>query len=173
MRIHAPCVVALTWTLADAQGQEIDELSEPVEFLFGGDDLLAAVEDAIADQEAGFRARIQLEPAQAFGEYDPQLVCFEARTLFPPDLEAGMQFEGLPAGALSAGMPADRIYTVTEIYPEHIVLDANHPLAGIALRLDLTVRAVREASSDEREAGSVGEPALRVLAGASGSDRLH
>ena len=53
-RSRAPCVVSLTWRLADAQGEEIDELTEPVEFFFGGDDLLAKVEEALAGQEAGF-----------------------------------------------------------------------------------------------------------------------
>ena len=56
-------------------------------------------------------------------------------------------------------MPEDAIYTVTEVYPDHVVLDGNHPLAGIALRLALTVRDVREASEEEIEAGSVGSSA--------------
>ena len=50
-----------------------------------------------------------------------------------------------------------RIYTVTEVYPEHVVLDGNHPLAGIALRLDVKVRDVREATEAEIEAGSVSD----------------
>ena len=60
MEIAAPCVVSLTWRLADAQGAEIDELSEPLEFFFGGDDLLAKVEEALAGQEAGFATTIQI-----------------------------------------------------------------------------------------------------------------
>ena len=68
-----------------------------------------------------------------------------------------MQFEGLPEGAVTPDMPADAIYTVTEVYPSHVVLDANHPLAGIALRLQLKVHDVREASDEEIEARSVGE----------------
>jgi len=52
---------------------------------------------------------------------------------------------------------------VTEVYPSHVVLDGNHPLAGMALRLHVKVRDVREASADEVEAGSVGSSALTVL----------
>ena len=71
-----------------------------------------------------------------------------------------MQFEGPPPGAVDAPTcPSDAIYTVTEVYPDHVVLDGNHPLAGIALRLALVVRDVREATEDEIEAGSVGSPA--------------
>jgi FKBP-type peptidyl-prolyl cis-trans isomerase SlyD len=156
MLIHKPCVVSLTWKLADAQGAPIDELAEPVEFFFGGDDLLPKVEEALDGQAIGFEAHLHLEPEHAFGDYDADLVCFENRDLFPPELEAGMRLEGLPDGAATPDMPADAIYTVTEVYPSHVVLDGNHPLAGLALRLHVQVRDVREASELEVGAGSVG-----------------
>ncbi len=156
MRIQAPCVVSLSWKLNDAQNRPIDELPEPVEFLFGGDDLLPLVEQALAGHAAGDELQLQLEPEHAFGDYRPELVCFEERKLFAEPLEAGMAFEGLPAGCATPGMPADVIYVVTEVYPTHVVLDGNHPLAGMALRLELQVLAVREARDDEIEARSVG-----------------
>jgi FKBP-type peptidyl-prolyl cis-trans isomerase SlyD len=163
MRIRKPCVVSLTWQLADAQGAAIDELAEPVEFFFGGDDLLPKVEEALDGQEIGFEAHLHLEPEHAFGEYHSELVCFEDRKLFPAETEPGMRFEGLPEGAVTPDMPDEAIYTVTEVYPSHVVLDGNHPLAGIALRLHLKVRNVREASDDEIEAGSVGSNVLEAL----------
>jgi FKBP-type peptidyl-prolyl cis-trans isomerase SlyD len=163
MLIQAPCVVSLTWTLSDAQGQAIDELKEPVEFFFGGDDLLPKVEEALAGQEAGHEAFLQLEPEHAFGDYNPDLVCYEERSVFPEQVDPGMQFEGLPEGSSTPDMPQDVIYTVTEVYPSHVVLDGNHPLAGIALRLQMQVRDVREATEEEIEAGSVGEAGLTVL----------
>jgi len=173
MLITKPCVVSLTWRLDDAQGQTIDELAEPLEFFFGGDDLLAKVEEALEGQESGFETRLHLEPEHAFGDYDPQLVCFEERSLFPEGIEQGMQFDGLPEGSATVGMPPDAIYTITEIYPSHVVLDGNHPLAGMALNLHLKVRDVREASEEEIEAGSVGSSAISVLATNPGGERLH
>jgi FKBP-type peptidyl-prolyl cis-trans isomerase SlyD len=173
MLIAPPCVVALTWTLTDAQNRAIDALEQPTEFFFGGQDLLQGIEDAIAGQGEGFATQIQLEPEQAFGDYRPELVCFEPRALFPAELQVGMAFEGLPAGATTQGMPADAIYFVTEVYPEHVVLDANHPLAGMALRVSLVVRGVRQASDDEIEAGSVGASAIGVLAGPPRGEPLH
>lgn len=157
MLIQAPCVVSLTWTLHDAQNQPLDALSEPVEFFYGGDDLLPKIEEVLAGQEAGFEAAVHLEPEHAFGDYHAELVCFEARELFPESVEPGMQFEGLPEGAQTPDMPADAIYTVTEVYPSHVVLDGNHALAGIALNLALKVVAVRAATADEAEARSVAE----------------
>jgi FKBP-type peptidyl-prolyl cis-trans isomerase SlyD len=162
MVIAKPCVVMLTWTLADAQGEPLDELAEPTEFLFGGQDLLPRLEEALDGREPGAELDVYLEPEHAFGDYDPDLVCFESRTLFPEGTEPGMRFEGLPPGAVTSGMPDDVIYTVTEVYPEHVVLDGNHPLAGIALRLHVKVLAVREATDEEAQAGSLGEQLLSV-----------
>lgn len=173
MIITRPCVVTLTWTLTDAQGRPIDELKEPTEFYFGGQDLLPKVEEALEGQETGHEAHLHLEPEHAFGDYDAALVCYEARELFPDQLEPGMQFEGLPPGATTAGMPAEAIYTVTEVYPSHVVLDANHPLAGIALRIQLKVVAIREATADEVEAGSVGASPVSLADPGSPDDTLH
>jgi FKBP-type peptidyl-prolyl cis-trans isomerase SlyD len=173
MNITAPCVVTLVWRLEDTQGHLIDELKDPVEFFVGGDDLLEKVEELIIGQAAGFESKIHLEPEHAFGDYDPDLVFFEERSIFPEQVDLGMQFDGMPEGATTKGMPEDAIYTVTEVYPTHVVLDGNHPLAGIALRLDLKVLDVREATEEEIEAGSVGQPAFSVMNAPPPGSQLH
>ena len=173
MNITAPCVVSLTWLLSDAQNAPIDELSEPTEFFYGGDDLLAKVEEALADQAEGFEAHLHLEPENAFGDYRSELVCFEERALFPEVVEVGMQFEGLPDGAVTPDMPADTVYTVTEVYPSHVVLDGNHPLAGLAIRMHITVRGVRAASAEELEARSVSDAGASLLQVLPPKDRSH
>lgn len=174
MEITPQCVVALTWTLKDTLGEDLDVLSDPVEFLVGGNDLLAKVEEALQGHAPGDTLHLHLEPEDAFGDFDEELIFLEPRALFPDVLEEGMGFEGtaLPAG-LSAGIPRDRLYTVTEIYPEHVVLDGNHPLAGIALRLSLTVNDVREATEDEIGAGTAGTGFFKVQLSSPGSDTLH
>lgn len=173
MHITVPCVVTLTWRLNDTLGDLIDDLPEPVEFFFGGDDLLTAVEEALTDQESGFAIVLHLEPHQAFGDYQAELVFFEDRSLFPEHTEVGMQFDGVPEGAKTPDLPQDAIYTVTEVYPTHVVLDGNHPLAGIALRLDLKVIDVRAATAEEIEAGSVGEPSFSVMNTAPANATRH
>ena len=74
-----------------------------------------------------------------------------------------MTIEGaaLPS-ACNQDAPKDILYTVTEVYPEHIVLDGNHPLAGIALRLTIKVEAVREATEAELGRGSAGTGFFRI-----------
>jgi FKBP-type peptidyl-prolyl cis-trans isomerase SlyD len=163
MQIESPCVVSLTWTLSDGQDRPIDELSEPVEFFYGGDDLLPKVEEALAGHVAGDEVHLHLEPEHAFGDYKASLVCFEDRLLFPQDLEPGMAFEGLPPGAKTPDMPQDVIYVVTEVYPSHVVLDGNHPLAGMSLRLHAKVRDVRVATQEEAEARTLNSSGMTVL----------
>jgi FKBP-type peptidyl-prolyl cis-trans isomerase SlyD len=67
-----------------------------------------------------------------------------------------MQFEGVPSDEDEsdddeAGEPI--IYIVTDIADEAVVLDGNHPYAGIALQFNCTVRGVRAATAGEIEQG--------------------
>ncbi|MBB6560434.1 FKBP-type peptidyl-prolyl cis-trans isomerase SlyD [Acidovorax soli] len=174
MEITEQCVVALTWILKDTLGEELDVLDEPVEFLVGGDDLLPRIEEALQGHSAGASLALHLEPEDAFGDFNDQLLFLEPRSLFPPEIEEGMTFDGaaLPAG-VNPDAPRDALYTVAEIYPEHVVLDGNHPLAGIALRLQLKVQAVREATEDEIGRGTAGTGFFRIQPQAPGNDLLH
>ena len=161
MEITPQCVVALTWTLKDTLGEVLDELKDPVEFVVGGTDLLPKIEEALQGHAKGDKLDLHLEPEEAFGDYDENLVFLESRDIFPDLLEEGMTFEGLPPGAKHEA-PRDVVYIVTEIYPEHVVLDGNHPLAGIAIRLNLKVEAVREAVEEEIGRGSTGTGFFKV-----------
>ena len=174
MKITPQCVVSLTWTLKDTLGEVLDELDEPIEFLLGGQDLLTKIEEHLQGHEPGEALAFQLEPVQAFGEYDENLVFLEQRALFPSQLEEGMTFDGatLPVG-VSPDTPKDNIYTITEIYPEHVVLDGNHPLAGIALRLSLNIESVREASETEIGRGTLGTGFFRLEPLNANGSTLH
>ena len=174
MKITSQCVVGLKWTLKDTLGEELDKLDEPVEFLLGGKDLLASIEEALIDHMVGDTLELHLEPENAFGDYDESLVFLEALSIFPAELEEGMTFDGaaMPPGAVSQ-MPPDHIYTVTDIYPEHVVLDGNHPLGGIALRLTLKVESVRAATEQEIGKGSLGTGFFRLEAPNPGNGTLH
>ena len=166
MDIKEQCVVALTWTLKDTLGETLDELQEPVEFLLGGQDLLPKIEAALQGHTVGDKVDLHLEPEDAFGDFDDQLLFLEPRTLFPKDIEEGLTIEGsaLPAGC-NPDAPRNALYTIAEIYPEHVVLDGNHPLSGIAIRLHLKVEAVREATEEEVGRGTCGTGFFRIEVG--------
>lgn len=161
MKVNQQCVVALTWELKDTLGDELDTCEDPVEFLVGGRDLLNAIEEALQDMEAGQSKRLQLEPEHAFGDFNEQLIFVEERSHFPENVEEGMLFQGLPEQCTSQA-PAHLLYHITDVFPQHVVLDGNHPLAGIALRLTLTVHAVREATLDEVGKGTLGTSFFQV-----------
>jgi FKBP-type peptidyl-prolyl cis-trans isomerase SlyD len=169
MKITEQCVVALTWTLKDTLGEELDVLDEPVEFLVGGSDLLDSLDKALQGHVAGDTLELQIEPQDAFGDYDDRLLFLEPRHLFPEQLEDGMGFEGLPKGCNPAA-PRDRLYFVSDIYPDHVVMDGNHPLAGIALRIRLKVHAVREALAEEVGRGTLGTGFFRTQLDAGDTD---
>jgi FKBP-type peptidyl-prolyl cis-trans isomerase SlyD len=158
--------------LQDTLGEELDLLDEPVEFLVGGEDLFAKIENALQGHKAGDQLALQLEPEEAFGDYNETLVFLEPRALFPAELEEGMTVEGtaLPEGCNEAARQTI-LYTVTEIYPDHVVLDGNHPLAGIALRLKLRIESVREATEEEIGRGTCGTGFFRVEIGEHGSSQ--
>ncbi|WP_372658540.1 peptidylprolyl isomerase [Hydrogenophaga sp.] len=165
MKITEQCVVGLSWTLKDTLGEELDVLDEPIEFLLGGSDLLAKIEEALQGHEPGDQLELHLEPIDAFGDYDDRLLFLEPRALFPDQLDEGMGFEGLPEGC-SPNAPKDRLFFVSDIYPDHVVLDGNHPLAGMALRIQLKVHTVREAEAHEVGSGTMGTGFFRMQVGA-------
>ncbi|CAG9267423.1 FKBP-type peptidyl-prolyl cis-trans isomerase [Paraburkholderia unamae] len=150
MKIAKDTVVSVAYKLSDAQGNLIEESDEPMVYLHGGyDGTFPKIEEVLDGQEPGFETQIQLEPQDAFGEYDPDLVKIEPRNRFPEPLEVGMQFEGTPE---EGDEDLDTlIYTVTDVAEDKVVLDGNHPLAGMALRFALTVKEVRVATEDEIE----------------------
>lgn len=158
MNITKDTVVTLHYKLSDAQGNLIEESSEPMVYLHGGyDNTLPKIEQALDGKAAGAQVAVQVEPADGFGEYDAELVKVEPRNLFPEDLQVGMQFEGAPDGDQS-GHSHSHIFTVTDIEDGKVVLDGNHPLAGMALRFELNVVEVRKAADEEIAHGHVHGP---------------
>ncbi len=139
-------VVTLNYDLADSDGQPI-ESNATLAYLHGGyDGIFPKVEAGLAGKAVGSEFSVSLEPEDAFGDYDESLIRLEPVSVFPPNLEVGMQFEGLPPGE-----DDDRwiIYTVTDIADGQAVVDGNHPLAGERLLFKCKVAEVRAALPEE------------------------
>jgi FKBP-type peptidyl-prolyl cis-trans isomerase SlyD len=156
MKIEKNTVVSLRYKLTDAQNNIIEEPDSPMVYLHGGyEGTFPKIETLLDGQNLGYEASIQLEPSEAFGEYDPELLKIEPRARFPEPLEIGMQFEGVPDAEEEDD--ADEvdddplIYTVTDVADSQVVLDGNHPLAGMALRFWVQVEDIRAATDQEIE----------------------
>jgi FKBP-type peptidyl-prolyl cis-trans isomerase SlyD len=148
MKIAKNTVVTVNYKLSDAQNNLIEDGSQPMVYLHGGyENTLPKIEEELDGKEVGYSSTIQIEPDDAFGDYDPALVKVEPRNRLPEPLEVGMQFEGMPDS--TEGDEEAMIFTVTDIADDKVVLDGNHPLAGMALRFELSVIDVRAATEEE------------------------
>ncbi|SDA11201.1 FKBP-type peptidyl prolyl cis-trans isomerase /Apo-metallochaperone SlyD [Nitrosospira sp. Nsp18] len=151
MRIEKDSVVSLNYKLSDLTGKIMEEPDAPISYLHGGyDGIFPMVEEELHSKEVGYSCSVLMEPENTFGEYDSDLVRVEPRDLFPDNVTVGMQFEGGEEGSDDAF-----IYTVTDIAEDKVVVDGNHPFAGVTLRFDCTVTAVRPATSEELAHGHV------------------
>jgi FKBP-type peptidyl-prolyl cis-trans isomerase SlyD len=154
MQVAKDTVVALSYELFDVDGNLIEKTDAPIEYLHGGyDGIFPVVEQALDGKSAGESCRVRLEPDDAFGEYDAELVHVEPRDKFPNNVGVGMQFEGR-----SGTTDEMLIYTVTDIAEDKVVVDGNHPLAGQTLDFACTVSAVRSATDEEVRHGHVHGP---------------
>ncbi|MDQ5879484.1 MAG: FKBP-type peptidyl-prolyl cis-trans isomerase SlyD [Pseudomonadota bacterium] len=146
-------VVTLDYNVTDSDGELVDAGKEPLIYLHGGyDDIFPKIEEAVQGKAIGESIKVKLQPDEAFGEYDEELVQIESRDSLPKELQVGMQFEGAPEGADDEEFI---IYRVTDIAEDKVVLDGNHPLAGMSLIFTCTVTAVRPASAEEITHGHV------------------
>jgi FKBP-type peptidyl-prolyl cis-trans isomerase SlyD len=153
LQVARNTVITLDYHVTDPDGEVVDEGRDPLVYLHGGyEDIFPKIEEALQGKAVGESVQVKLQPDEAFGEYDPELVQIEPRKDFPKELQVGMQFEGGPEDGNDDDFV---IYRVTEIEGDKVVLDGNHPLAGSALVFTCTVTAIRPASAEEVEHGHV------------------
>ena len=145
MQITRDTIVSIEYELFDTVGELIEKSRSPIYYLHGGyGGMFPLVEESLAGKAEGESVEVQLEPDEAFGDYDEELVRLEPRDRFPAELAVGMQFEGR-----AEGKEDPRIFTVTDITEEKVVVDGNHPLAGRSLVFACTVASVRPATPEE------------------------
>lgn len=153
MKIGKDTVVTLTYQLTTLSGELLEEatLESPAVYLHGGyDGIFPKVEASLEGKGAGDELDVVLEPDDAFGEYDAELVRVEPAHLFPQEVQIGMQLEGA-----SEDGEHTMLYTVTDVAEGQVVVDGNHPLSGQSLRLQCRVQDIRAALPEEVEHGHV------------------
>ncbi len=150
MQISRNHVVTLRYQVTDRDGQVVDAGAQPLVYLHGGyGGLFDALEVALQGKAVGELFKVELTADQAFGEYDEALVSVEPRDAFPPDIEIGTQVE------MDDESGDDLLYTVTAIDGDKVVIDGNHPLAGMDLVFVGAVVDIRKASAKEIARGEV------------------
>ena len=141
-------IVTFHYTLRDASGDIIDASlgGEPVTYMEGAGQIIDGLEEHLRGLAAGTKTIATVPAAKAYGERNPSLLHKVKRSLLPVDGEVkpGDQFRTSPD-------PMAPVVTVAAIEGDEVILDANHPLAGVDLTFHVEILAVREATADELE----------------------
>lgn len=155
-------VVTFHYTLSDPSGRMLDTSAggAPITYLEGAGQIIDGLDEQLRTVSAGAKTRVQVPAAKAYGEHDPGQVQRVKRTLLPVEgeLKAGDTFQ---AGE-------DRhapVVRVVAIEGADVLLDANHPLAGVDLTFDVEIAAVRLATEEELRHGHAHGP--------DGSEHCH
>lgn len=156
MQISENKVVSIDYTLKNHEGQVLDSSSErgPLAYLQGHQNIISGLETALQGKSAGESVQVTIPPSDAYGERDESLSQAVPRQMFQDadKVQVGMQFQ------TSSEQGGSQIVTVTDVDPEHVTVDANHPLAGETLTFDVTVVDVREPTQEEMDHGHVHGP---------------
>ena len=155
MEVSENTVVAFDYVLKDDQGKLLDssEGREPLAYLHGSGGILPGLEQELTGKKVGDDLEVSLDAENAYGERNESLQQEVPRDQFGgiEDLEVGMQFRvDSNAGPM--------VVTVVDIADSKVVVDGNHPLAGVNLNFAVTVRDVREATEEEIAHGHVHGP---------------
>lgn len=152
MNIGDNCVVSIHYTLTDDEGDELDSSigQDPFSYLHGTRSIIPGLERALTGREEGEALQVTIEPRDAYGEIDPELIQKVPREAFAgiEDLQEGMQFQ-TGEGSRTLNI------TVREVGDNEVTIDANHPLAGRVLHFDLRIEAVRKADDEEIAHGHI------------------
>jgi FKBP-type peptidyl-prolyl cis-trans isomerase SlyD len=150
MQAKSGAVVSLTYTLTDDDGIIIDSnVGHPaLVYLHGHENIIPGLEKGLEGASKGDKLTVDVPPAEAYGELDPERIFELSKEDFPEELplEEGMQFVAETASGEMA-------ITITEVRESTVICDANHPLAGLTLHFAVEILDVREATAEELEAG--------------------
>ncbi|EMO65033.1 FKBP-type peptidyl-prolyl cis-trans isomerase [Leptospira borgpetersenii] len=143
-------VITFHYILHDTEGNLIDssEGKAPLSYLEGVGHIISGLEEEMKKMETGEKRKINVSAENAYGIKDPDLIFDVPRSQFPPneDLQIGMMFQ--------TDEP-DKVFTITELQEESVIVDGNHPLAGVNLIFDVELTGIREATEEEISHGHV------------------
>jgi len=156
MRVEKNKVVSIHYKLTDPRGQVLDSSQgrEPMAYLHGVGQIIPGLEKALDGRQVGEKLTVTVEPAEAYGAHDEQMVRTVMRSKFGRDarIEVGMQFQAQSPGG------GQGVVRVVGVEGDVITVDGNHPLAGVPLTFEVSIEAVRDATQEELEHGHAHGP---------------
>ncbi len=155
MQIGDQKVVTLHYTLTDNDGRVIDKSEDgSFAYLHGASNIIPGLEDALTGKSAGEEMSVSVSPEQAYGLRDESMLQQVPKNMFEDasQIAVGTQFHAQGPNGETL------VVTVMEVEDEHVVVDGNHPLAGVELNFDVKIIDVRDASEEEVQHGHVHGP---------------
>ena len=154
--IEQNSVVAMHYVLTDESGTVIDESpkGEPLYYLHGHQNIVPGLEKELSGLKQGDKKKVVVSPEEGYGVREDEMTLTVPRSELPDDLT--------PEVGMTLGMESQDGHTmpvtVTEVFDDRVVLDANHELAGVTLHFDVTIDSVRPATAEELSHGHVHGP---------------
>ncbi|MBD1550851.1 FKBP-type peptidyl-prolyl cis-trans isomerase [Pseudomonas typographi] len=153
MPIAANKAVSIDYTLTNDAGEVIDSSAggAPLAYLHGAGNIIPGLEKALEGKQADDELNVTIEPEDAYGDFQPELVSTLSRSMFEgvDELEVGMQFHAsAPDGQM-------QIVTIRDLDGDDVTVDGNHPLAGQRLNFEVKVVSVRDATQEEIAHGHI------------------
>jgi len=143
-------VVTIHYTLRDPQARLLDtsEGGEPISYLEGSGQIIEGLEEQLRGAVVGLKQRVAVPAAKAYGLRDESQVQRVPRSALPVEgeLRVGDRFQ-------TGEDQFAPVVMVVKIEGDEVLLDANHPLAGVDLTFDVEVVAVRPATAEELSHG--------------------
>lgn len=152
MKIANNHVVNIKYKLTNNDGDVLDQSEDgSFGFLMGAQNIIPGLENALLEKSVGDSFDVKIPPAEAYGEHNEALLHSVPRTQFPQDIviQPGMQFQGQTAEGQMT------VVTVKDIEGDQVIIDNNHPLAGVELNFAVEVTNIREATQVEIEHGHI------------------
>lgn len=150
MAIESNQVVCIRFKLMDDDGRVLGGTTDPLtlSYIQGAGQVLIGLEEGLEGRAVGERLRLILPAERAYGAKDQGLLVEAQRGQFEGDgiIEPGMQFR-------SGSGPDSRLFVVTGVRGDKVLLDGNHPLAGLTLHFDIEILGIRDATPEELAQG--------------------
>lgn len=152
MQIEKNTVVTMHYTLKNDDGIELDSSAggDPLVFLHGHGSLISGLEKALVGKSKDSELKVRVVAAEAYGEHDDKLRVKVPKTSFD---DASQVIVGAQFQADTEDGPT--VVTIVGIEGDQVLIDGNHPLAGVDLNFDVKIIDVRAATKEEIAHGHV------------------
>lgn len=155
MQIATHKVVSIHYTLTSDEGDILDssEGQEPLTYLHGLGNIIPGLESALTGRGVGDKFTVSVAPAEGYGERDDAMVQSVPKNAFQgvDEILPGMQFQAQSPEGM-------QLVTVIGVEGDDVILDGNHPMAGLNLNFTVEITEIRDATREELDHGHVHGP---------------